>query len=119
MITYAQRAKSINEIRLVMRNPIQAISLLKELKHGATPTFSFVGYTKYYLNFGKKDINPILSLSLFPQKSRKSRLSLVHLSVDECWKLGFIDDTKRNLIHCSVNAINKLIVKYKLIYYFL
>ena len=81
MITYAQRAKSINEIRLVMRNPIQAIRLLKELKHGVTPTFSFVGYTKYYLNFGKKDINPILSLSLFPQKSRKSRQHLIFLQL--------------------------------------
>ena len=39
MITYEQRAKSINEIRLVMRNPIQAIRLLKELKHGVTPKF--------------------------------------------------------------------------------
>ena len=119
MITYEIRTKAINEIRLVMRNPIEALKLLKELKHGAIPTYSFVGYTKYYLAFGKRDINPILSMELFPRKSRKSRLSLVHLSVDECWRLGFFDDTKRNLIHVSVNAINKLVKRYKLIYYFL
>ena len=119
MITYKARRKTIEEIRLVMRNPIESIKLLKELKHGLTPTYSFVGFTKYYLAFGKKDINPILSMQLFPRKSRKSRLSLVHLSVDECWKLGFFDDTKRNLIHVSVNAINKLVTRYKLIYYFL
>lgn len=119
MITYKSRKKAIDEIRLVMRNPIESIRLLKELKHGDIPTYSFVGYTKYYLAFGQKDIEPILSSTLFPRKSRKSRLSLVHLSVDECWKLGFYDDTKRMLIHCSVNAINKLITRYKLIYYFL
>ena len=42
MITYEIRTKAINEIRLVMRNPIEALKLLKELKHGSIPTYSFL-----------------------------------------------------------------------------
>ena len=117
MINYTKRMECVKEMRSVARNPIAAIKLLYAVKHERISEMSFVGYTRYYLNMGGFNLNPISRITIF--KSRKSRLDFLLMRIDECWRLGFINDTQKALVKSSIRIINKLIKRYILIYMFL
>lgn len=117
MINYTKKKKCIDEMHAVLINPFKSLRLLKEIKHSNIPSFEFVGYLKYYLNFADKSIVPITQLRLYP--TRTTRLASVLRGIDECWRLGFIDDTQKMLLKCATKTINTLIHRYILIYLFL
>ncbi len=117
MINYTKRMGCVKEMRSVARNPIASIKLLYDVKHERISEMSFVGYTRYYLNMGGFNLKPISRITIF--KSRKSRLDFLLMRVDECWRLGFINDTQKALVKSSIRIINKLIKRYILIYIFL
>lgn len=117
MINYAKKRQCIDDMRAVLKNPLKALRLLKAVRHNEQTPFEFVGYLQYYLRLNGKTIAPITRVCI--HSSREARLSYVLAYIDECWRLGFVDDTQKMLLTLSAKVINKLISRYILIYLFL